>query len=146
MKKCHHEYTVIFDNVIKPHFIKVEDTLRAHAHLDQRSAVFNEHRFDTCLSILTLNMIFNDFQRFLIIQFVHKSPCDFINSDEIQEKQTEMQFSPNTVEQSHVKSLSPTEITSTLLASLTKIASLILLAFLAPDNLRTLALKHYKRY
>ena len=86
LKKCHHEYTVIFDNVIKPHFIKIEVTLRAHAHLDQRSAVFNEHRFDTCLSILTLNTIFNYFRRFLIVQFVHKSPCDFSNCEEIQEK------------------------------------------------------------
>ena len=92
LKKCHHEDTVIFDDVIKPHFIKVEVTLRAHAHLDQRSAVFNEHRFDTCLSILTLNTIFNYFHRFLIVQFVHKSPCDFSNCEEIQEKKQKWNF------------------------------------------------------
>ena len=45
LKKCHHEDTVIFDNGIKPHFVKVEATLGAYAHLDRRSAVFGERRF-----------------------------------------------------------------------------------------------------
>ena len=33
------------DNDIKPHFVKVEATLGAYAHLDRRSAVFGERRF-----------------------------------------------------------------------------------------------------
>ena len=39
------EDTVIFDGRIKPHFVKVEATLGAYAHLDRRSAVFGERRF-----------------------------------------------------------------------------------------------------
>ena len=39
------EGTVIFDHRIKPHFVKVEATLGAYAHLDRRSAVFGERRF-----------------------------------------------------------------------------------------------------
>ena len=45
VEKCHHEHTVIFDNGIKPHFVKVEATLGAYAHLDRRSAVFGERGF-----------------------------------------------------------------------------------------------------
>ena len=32
-EKCHHEDTVIFDNGIKPHFVKVKATLGAYACL-----------------------------------------------------------------------------------------------------------------
>ena len=45
VEKCHHEDTIIFDNGIKPHFVKVEAPLGAYAHLDRRSAVFGERRF-----------------------------------------------------------------------------------------------------
>ena len=41
----HFEVTIIFDNGIKPHFVKVEATLGAYAHLHRRSAVFGERRF-----------------------------------------------------------------------------------------------------
>ena len=37
-----------FADGIKPHFVKVEVTLGAYAHLNRRSAVFGERRFDAC--------------------------------------------------------------------------------------------------
>ena len=41
----HFEGTVIFDDRIKPHFVKVEATLAAYAHLSLYSPVFGERRF-----------------------------------------------------------------------------------------------------
>ena len=41
----HFEVTIIFDDRIKPHFVKVEATLAAYAHFSRRSAVFGERRF-----------------------------------------------------------------------------------------------------
>ena len=40
------EDAVIFDNRIKPIFVKVEATLSASAHLERRSPMFGERRFD----------------------------------------------------------------------------------------------------
>ena len=41
----HFEGTVIFDDRIKPHFVKVEATLAAYAHLSLQLKGFGERRF-----------------------------------------------------------------------------------------------------
>ena len=41
----HFEGTVVFDDRIKPHFVKVEAMLAVYAHLNLQLKVFGERRF-----------------------------------------------------------------------------------------------------
>ena len=58
----HFEGTVIFDDRIKPHFVKVEAMLAAHAHLNLKLKVFGESHFRAFWRILNLNMMFDEFR------------------------------------------------------------------------------------
>ena len=59
----HFEGTVIFDDRIKPHFVKVEATLAAYAHLSLLLKVFRERRFGAFWGILNVNMKCDDFRK-----------------------------------------------------------------------------------
>ena len=93
--------TVIFDNRIKPNFVKVKNTfffLR----------IWNgAHRclVNTVLSLLRHTQCEHDFRRFSIIRFIHKTPFEIINSFQNHTKktipkthQTSVSVAPNALE------------------------------------------------